>query len=140
MSDWKPKVGGECLCHIRGGQTCDKIYKKGVISFIGTKYIVFTDENGREYPRRKNKVDIKPLPTEEEKLIDEFVKDYRYIAYPADCDFKEMAECIARAMINKGYRKVEPISRDEFLKISRDLSVNLYDYLIDNNHIVVKGE
>lgn len=132
MSDWQPKVGD--VVKYPSGQGV-LITDEPDINDV----VIVKDEQG-EY-RRVSVFNIKPLPTEEEKLIDEFVKDYRYIAYPTNCSFEEKSKFIARAMLNKGYRKVEPIDYDDLLNLcDSNLPSYVCDYLIENNHIVVKGE
>ncbi len=52
-------VGTVCYMHVRGGTNVEKVYERGVIAYFGERYVIFINENGKEYCRRKSTVEFK---------------------------------------------------------------------------------
>lgn len=57
----------------RGGKSIDKVWQPCEILFEGAKFIVVRDKHGREYSRRKAKIEIRDIDTRtaEQKCIDD---------------------------------------------------------------------
>lgn len=132
---WQPKVGEECLVKHNGDW-----HETFIVGISSHGSYVYESSKFAETMYDGNNINcFKPLPTEEEKLIDEFVNDYRYIAYPSDSTFEQKVNIIAKNMLNKGYRKIEPIDYSKFHDVCNN-PTDVFDWLIANNHIIVKGE
>lgn len=132
MSDYIPKVGEKCLWVMKGTSQ-DRIVE---IEF-------FDDEVFAGKVDKKSVAGylnhLKPLPAEEEKLIDEIYKDSMHYSGPIECRITKDA---AKALIKAGYRKIEPISFSEYAEyINTTLSHEKeFKSLADNKHIIIKGE
>lgn len=137
MEKYIPKVGEECQIHIRGGENIEKQFIDVTIVFYGRRYVVAKDKNGREHSRKIANVELKPTPkepTEEEKLVAEACEITMYLG--ADCHSSDKS--VVRSMIKAGYRKVESLSIDRFMKFNNNDKGDIYSWLITNNHIIAK--
>ncbi len=59
--------------NVRGGKNAPAIWQPCEILFEGNKYIVVRNKDGREFSRRKSKIQIRDIDnrTDKEKAIDE---------------------------------------------------------------------
>lgn len=57
---------------VRGGTNCEPVWQRCKILFEGEKFIVVVNENGREFSRRKAKIQMRDIDTrtDREKIID----------------------------------------------------------------------
>lgn len=85
----------------RGGVNIEKVWQPCEILFEGNKFIVLRNDKGREYSRRKAKVEIRPLKTEREKFIDAC-----WCALPAGRRTCNVSEDIFGAMFDSGKFKL----------------------------------
>ena len=99
---WEPKVGEEALLKVRGGTNIPAQFELVTINYLGNKYIVATNENGKEYSRKLAHVEIKePKPTPEEELRALIVKLFDE-AHNSGYLAKDY---LAKEIIKAGYKK-----------------------------------
>lgn len=94
---------------------------------------VWINHQGENMVFDNSQIDLKPLPTEEEKLVDEAMSHLK----------SDLYEDICRDLIKAGYRKVKPISYNIFVNCYGNNNAHLGDMFSNlkrNGFIIVKGD
>lgn len=135
MEKYVPKVGEECLA-LKGQK-----WLKSKILYCGNngQFDVFACMEISDISSSGLlfwSADFKPLPTEEDELKDELLSLMNNMAVTRDSlkphDF-------ADKIIKAGYRKVNPIHKDEFTRLYYEYDPeDLFTFLVKNNHILTK--
>ncbi len=135
--NYVPKVGERCLLKFKYGNIFD-----ATITYLGEGVGCFVDnDKGKEFTFATEAIEyFKALPTEEDKMVDELVEFFEELSTSA----RYMVggnRLAAEELIKAGYRKVEPISFDLFVRIFNANEGNLEDFyyeLTQGKHIIVK--
>ena len=134
MEKYIPKVGEECL--VFNNELSNAEFEKCTPVFIGVHIIVYNSESCLERVSALTFCEFKPLLTEEESLKDELLSLMNGMA--VDCSSLKPNE-LADKIIKAGYRKVESIHRDEFVRLYYEYDPDDFmDRLIKHNHIIAK--
>lgn len=100
--------------------------------------VIMLDEKG-EYIKVAADA-LKPLPTEEEKLVDEtsniIMESTKIWGSGKICKNESLVIC--NALIKAGYRKVETLSFCKFTECNNNDKGDIYNWLITNNHIIAE--
>jgi hypothetical protein len=136
MSNYIPKVGEKCLLTLNN--LSPKEYKVLYCGKFGVFHWLMNETEHLHY--MDTDVTFKPMPTEEEKMIDELTEFFDELSKSARYAIGGN-ELAAIELIELGYRKVEPISFDDFRDMYHTYKdFDLYKKLINKNIIVKDGE
>ena len=120
MSDYTPKVGEKCLMKFYVSP-----WKEGTINYISGNSVVFIDKNKNEFAGELKNAEFKPLKSDRDLAIEEICE---YTGLNVDLDK-------IGALHDAGYRKVNPISKEEFYQLYDDYN----DYDDYYNGLVERG-
>lgn len=124
-----PKVGDKCLVYL------EKFNKWSTpVKVVGHDLGGIIWRNGNDNKSYIFSDNFKPIPTEEDKMVDELKR-------ALDKTYGNTNYVRAHHLIRAGYRKVEPISFELFVRIFNANEGNLGDFysvLKQDKHIIVK--
>ena len=105
-----PPVGIDCQM-----QRKVEPFKAGKVVFYGEHIFVWRNsDTGLECVETVRSVKFRPLPTETDKLVDEAMLLFSQTEVTSDA--KKGIEHAVQKLIEQGYRKIKPMSRDEIMK------------------------